>query len=752
MSDKTVPNTALLDLPVDLLVLIIPYLDARSFLSLTSTCTALHTADFVHDSPYWSALVRRDFRVPNQPVVENDGRRWHKLYKRLRTQSKAFTWGNNEKGCLGHATHDLPTPPNAFRGQDARMRIHRGRRPRKAVYPGEMQGLENLGVISDMQCGGWSTTLLTAKGALYIVGVLDGLSFSQRLPHQQMVRERPTPLMFPPGYSQARDDRYEPTTAVKAFSSGRAHILALSDSGRIWSWQNAAHPGLHVKFVHHETKEYISQSEKCAVRKVVAGWNKSAALINGSGIVLWEPLALESDSSAVADAVLVLETCAVPQTASHAEDEDNSIGDVLNFIILEDTVVFNTTAGKVYAALIRWGSQSQSVSNPVELQLPMSKDETEDVVNDVQGSFRSFAVFTKSGAVLTSTQDNIMPLLQGVPGAVHPFKRIPALQNQQVISLAFGDYHFHALHAPGYITSYGYEPQSCGALGIGGYGVPESRLRGIRNQAIGGDGRLVPHAYTEGRRIWFEEEKRKWAQFLTSGGVDQQEAAERVRMAIGSPHVAAQGEVSEWIEQEARDWETKFGVRDEDDDGLGAYFVLNVTAAGWHSGALVLVNEPMVERLRKAVEVPDHAVTPEEIKKTAPGETADGTQDSAQQDDGDQSASTWTDTVDYGRYFLGLAPYNVSSSTYDPNAPQLRHAPTATRSTRARHQLPQRLDYGASPREGYHYIWADDHFPRLRLSDGTEMPGSIEFHEWRYGRPQWNLEWKGSQNDNDDGI
>ncbi|KAF2216551.1 hypothetical protein CERZMDRAFT_104786 [Cercospora zeae-maydis SCOH1-5] len=746
MSEKTAPKTALLDLPVDLLVLIFPYLDARSFLSLTSTCTALHTPDFINDSTYWSALVRRDFRVPNQPVVENDGRRWHKLYKRLRTQSKAFTWGNNEKGCLGHATQDLNLAPNALRGHDGRLRIHRGRRTRQAVYPGEMQGLENLGVISDMQCGGWSTTLLTAKGALYTVGVLDGLASSQRLPHQQMVRDTLTPLTFPPGYPKARDDRYEPATAVKAFSCGRAHILALSDSGRIWSWQNAAHPGLHVKFVHHETKEYISQSEKCAVRKVVAGWNKSAALINGSGIVLWEPLALEPDQNAVGDAVLVLETCAVPQTASHVGDEDNSVGNVLNFIILEDTVVFNTAAGKVYAALIRWGSQSQSVSNPVELQLPKSKDGPEDVVNDVQGSFRSFAVFTKSGAVLTSTQDNIMPLLQGVPGAVHPFKRIPALQNQQVISLAFGDYHFHALHAPGYITSYGYEPQSCGALGIGGYGVPESRLRGIRNQAIGGDGRLVPHAYTEGRRVWFEEEKRKWAQFLTSGGVDQQEAAERVRMAIGSPHVAAQGEVSEWIEQEARDWETKFGITDDDDDGLGAYFVLNVTAAGWHSGALVLVNESMAERLRKAVEIPDHVAT----NKPGPGETMDRTQDSTQQDDGDQSASTWTDTVDWGRYFLGLAPYNVSSNTYDPNAPHLRHAPAATRSTGARHQLPQRLDYGASPREGYHYIWADDHFPRLRLSDGTEMPGNIEFHEWRYGRPQWNLDWEGSQDDDND--
>lgn len=37
---------------------------------------------------------------------------------------------------------------------------------------------------------------------------------------------------------------------------------------------------------------------------------------------------------------------------------------------------------------------------------------------------------------------------------------------------------------------------------------------------------------------------------------------------------------------------------DADDDGLPAYFALSVAAAGWHSGALVLVNEAKAERIR----------------------------------------------------------------------------------------------------------------------------------------------------------
>lgn len=617
------------------------------------------------------------------------------------------------------------------------LRLHHARRRRGAAYPCQVQGLDSLGVIADLQCGGWSTTLLTAKGALYTLGVLDGLKWDQA---NQQVRDTPTPLRFPPGFPQPQERHY-PATAVKQFSSGRAHVLALSDSGRIWSWHHRDLPSVHVKFVNHETRETGGEQGEGTVKKVVAGWNKSSALVNGTGIVLWEPLQLSREEIDVADAALVLETQVVPRTGTrHVDDETDTIGEVLNFTLLEDTIIFNTSLGKVFAALISWTAESQTVHEPVELAIPLAEGAAPDAswVTDVQGSFRSFAVFTKAGAVLTSTQDAIMPLVQGHDGDWHPFKRIPALQNQQVISLAFGDYHFHALHAPGYITSWGVEPNSCGALGIGGNGAPEGRLRGVRNQAANGDGRLVPHAYTAGRRIWFEEEKRKWAQFLTSGGVDQEEAAERLRMAIGSPDVAAQGEVSEWIEQEGRDWESKFNIKDKngEDDGLGAYFALNVTAAGWHSAALVLVNESMANELRNAVEIPDHVGATEEAG-AGPSNAAETP--APAQDGNSERTRTWTDTaVDFGRYFLGLAPYNVNSAAYDPNAPHLRHAPTATS---AQHNVAPRLSYGASPREGFHYVWANDHFPRLRLSNGTDMPGEVEFDEWRYGRPEWKLDW-----------
>jgi len=138
----------LLDLPVDVLFMIFPYLDVPSFVSLTSTCKALHNPDLVEDPYFWSASTRATFRVPNQPVVEYDGKRWRTLYKRLLTQSRVYTWGSNAKANLGHSfesVEQLQLPP-AMRGR----RVFRTRLASSAT---EMQNYRELGVIADLQTG-----------------------------------------------------------------------------------------------------------------------------------------------------------------------------------------------------------------------------------------------------------------------------------------------------------------------------------------------------------------------------------------------------------------------------------------------------------------------------------------------------------------------------------------------------------------------------------------------------------------------
>ena len=139
----------LLDLPVDVLYLVFPHLDVSSFVSLTSTCKALHNPDLVEDPSFWSSSTRATFRVPNQPVVEYDGRRWRTLYKRLLTQSRVYTWGSNAKANLGHsfefAEHLRNLPPA--------MRRRRTLRTRHVSSPTEMENYHELGIIADLQAG-----------------------------------------------------------------------------------------------------------------------------------------------------------------------------------------------------------------------------------------------------------------------------------------------------------------------------------------------------------------------------------------------------------------------------------------------------------------------------------------------------------------------------------------------------------------------------------------------------------------------
>ena len=680
----------ILDLPIDILRLIFSYLDAPSFLHLTATCDALHQPIFLHDSTYWSAQARHTFRVPNCPVVQHDGQRWHKLFKRLCTQSRIYTWGNNEKGCLGHSRD----------GDGSR---------RYASWPESMVDTEGIGVVADVQCGGWSTTFLTDRGALYTSGLIDNMSnhpLRMAVPRRMLYGSlEPTRLQYPRPLQNGK--MYDARTAVRQFSAGRRHILALSDGGQLWTWSCIGRPADRLAL-----DELDVGPGK--ITHVVAGWNHSAALVHGTGIVVWQTWFPESNHPGTGDANVLTTIATVPGSNGNLPGRNSSsfpkedeLDLVRNFVLLEDAVLFNTSSGRVFAVQI--GHITDPTGHhfdfPIELSLGEGGSVDETFATDVQGSFRSFAVFTRSGNVLTGHQDRLKERFERVETPRPLFTRVPALQHKNVIQLAFGDWHFHALHASGYITSYGTEPSGCGALGLGGDGGAQGHLRGMRYSRRPPDGSLIPHAYTEGRRVWFEREKRAWIQFLAEGGVDPAEAMQRKQMALDSDAIHCGGEVSEWIEQQGTDWEAKFGLQAHDEDGLGAYFALGVAASGWHSAALVLVNEDLAQKLKDACEFPD-APTPTASLPSSPLNTI----------------------MNYGRWALGLPPHSNLSSPFEQTS-----APAGVENP---------VDYGAAPRPGYKYVWHDTHFPRLRLSDGTEMPGSVPFDEWRFPRPQWDLSFR----------
>lgn len=78
-------------------------------------------------------------------------------------------------------------------------------------------------------------------------GIFDGLSSRNR--GSSSLRQ----LKFPPAYSPTTKDRYEPSTAIRQFSTGRSSVSGLSDDGKVWSWtQDTA---VLIKSVHVDLKE-----------------------------------------------------------------------------------------------------------------------------------------------------------------------------------------------------------------------------------------------------------------------------------------------------------------------------------------------------------------------------------------------------------------------------------------------------------------------------------------------------------------
>jgi SCF-associated factor 1 len=231
---------------------------------------------------------------------------------------------------------------------------------------------------------------------------------------------------------------------------------------------------------------------------------------------------------------------------------------------------------------------------PIELK---KRDGTlHEEVADVSGWLERFALLMRNGEVLVGTSQ----MLEDYIGLGTPleFEQIPALQNSGVIKIAFGDWHYHALHKDGTISSYGHEPEGCGALGIGG-AVPSLEIRGFTRDKV-----LRLECLDTGRHVHFEPEKRAWIRDIA------------MKYANGGPNVSWPGdgtwyEVSEWVEERLRAWsspenramiapahsgsqeDSQHDTRqsDTEHDETPAYFAISVTACGWHSAALVLVDD-----------------------------------------------------------------------------------------------------------------------------------------------------------------
>ena len=485
---------------------------------------------------------------------------------------------------------------------------------------------DEIGTIVDLQCGGWSTSILTNEGKLFAVGIIDAA--------ENMFVGEPVEH-----FTELKKFGQYQVTGIRQFSSGRRHILGLDDRGYVFSWDRTDQPGRLVSF-----KKSPEHNQKAT--RVVAGWSESSVYIPGRGIVYWPFISTRRDGSDVTVYDRFVDDVAIPATGyerpsgrdlknTHetAFDENGSltpesVGQVLVHILLEGYVVFITHHSKLFASPVggfeRDSSNTQNTHRVFEVpgySLPGRE------LKDLQGSFRSFGVFTATGEVLSGNttylahiQANALEELEQrqcrssrPPASVQDLTtlrpaEIPALQHTGVIALAFGDYHFHALHTNGTITAYGIESGCCGALGLGDTNAG-SRFRGLKTSRtpIYRDGRLLPVSFQRGRRVWFEAEKRDWLHWMEG----------LVKTPTAFPHYPEvfrllnddeekQAQFSEWVEMEARHWaEGPLTVSEQvaevgqEKDELQPYFAISIAAAGMHSAALVLVDDEKAEEVRQ---------------------------------------------------------------------------------------------------------------------------------------------------------
>ncbi len=439
------------------------------------------------------------------------------------------------------------------------------------------------------------------------------------------------------------------------------------------------------------------------------------------GIVYWDACCDIDYEGDLMDAFLI-QTVTIPGTGyrrprncrSSSPTLESRIGEVMQHIVLEGYLVFTTNLNKAFCYSTARTALTVERLEPIELTTFYPSDSSVFEIRDLQGSYRNFALFTKSGSVLTASRDlldayNTASSSPQLPPAPLPEpNRIPSLQSKSIISLAFGDYHFHALHANGKISSYGTDSQACGALGLGHRGL--AQLRGVCHDFASGNGRLPPNA--PGRTIWFEPLMETMLQDMSTKSMEGDDfgrgfAISRARAEhLGDPTTSIA--TGDYFEQEGTRWEDD--VTSEEGE-MGAYFALKVSAAGWHSAALVLVDEEKAERARQAhiIKPPDPEPTPQDAESEIASEEDHwgGTWEDIDSP-WEQLSKTFFSVVDFvwwlGRWFLGL--------TARDEAERQRQQEVGVPDG------PAGLAEALVRREEVRYVWSEKAFPRLRVGEG----------------------------------
>ncbi|ODQ64197.1 RCC1/BLIP-II protein [Nadsonia fulvescens var. elongata DSM 6958] len=267
-----------------------------------------------------------------------------------------------------------------------------------------------------------------------------------------------------------------------SISSGREHLIALDERNNIWMWDRSfTERGKLLKFdfgsiVTSQGTQLPKNNPR--VIKIMAGWNFSAALFEGIGLVVWFDLGecLNEQSEGNGGYRCNYSVVGVPNLLSQSDGISLEVVDFMTghcFLILLDQ------EGGLYKLVDVASLESVSRSQPrrlvefdnqlKQLRGTSTKDHRKFV--KLSGSYRTFAAFTDGDDVFLGHIDTAQPAVgsrnEGDLGDHSQPMILPELQQTNVISISVGDYHCLALQRGGSVLSWGVECKNCGCLGMG---------------------------------------------------------------------------------------------------------------------------------------------------------------------------------------------------------------------------------------------------------------------------------------------
>lgn len=411
-----------------------------------------------------ASCSKRLYHVLNSPV------RWHMIYSKAfgdqsdlefpfdtfykwgpelfkqRANAHLYTFGENSYSRLGYR----------FEGNTRRNyeNLHFKRRMFRPTK------VENLTKIMDISAGGFSFEILTMDGQLFYTGnSWHGSEFSSS---PGPVHSDDFTIQYPAQgqVSKIRLLNHVDDFKIVAVSSGRAHFIALSSTGLLYTWDSRGQYsiGVRVALINPQTDREI----KGRILKIRAGWSLSSCLVEKLGIVIWSRRTNVHNSQAKAYVRIV---------ANSKEDR------IADYVVLEHTLIYITTKGLLYKVDL----EGVDLENPIERVNPIPsgailssfedhlKQEGSSKFVRLSGCYQTFTVISDGDDVLIGKANE------------NNYKKpivISKLQHNSIIAVAAGDYHYLALRKDGTLYSWGRESHSNGCLGLG-------KLQDILDSGIG---------------------------------------------------------------------------------------------------------------------------------------------------------------------------------------------------------------------------------------------------------------------------